>query len=68
MCNTEKLHTNTYYLYLNEMLVFIFQMLDISLHIMKFVASISEIGVTSNKQLSPWQVNHSIISFNLCSH
>lgn len=47
--------------------MFIIQRADISLHITRFIASISEISVTSNKQLSPWQVNHSIISSNLCS-
>lgn len=63
-----KMCANTHVLYLNELCGFILQMVDISSYDKRFRDFISEISVTSNKQLSPWQVNHSIISSNLCSH
>lgn len=52
---------------LNELSTFILQQVDISLHITR-LRDFSVISVTSNKQLSLWQINHSIISSNLCSH
>lgn len=52
----------------NEIFMFILQVVDISLHILRFITSVSEISVTSNKKLSPWKVNHCIISSNLCFH
>lgn len=54
MCNTlKKVMCKYLFLVPNEFFMFILQVVDIFLHILRFITSISEISVTSNKKLSP---------------